>query len=296
MDLATLKKSRNLDFSNITKALTKTTESGFDNKDDNMFNLTRDKAGNGSAVIRFLNTTEGDELPWVTIYTHGFKGPTGKWYIENCLSTLGQDDPVQVANAPLWQFPKDSPERKLAGERKRKLSYICNILVVSDPGNRENEGKVMKFRFGPKIWEKIMAKVQPTFEDETPVNIFDYWEGANFKLRIRQVEGYGNYDQSTFGEVGPVAETDEEILEIAKKQFPLRELVSPDKFKSYAELEKRFKAVISTGPAQVTAESVMEAPKQKEAPAKVVGKVKEPEPSVEADSDEMENYFKSLSE
>jgi hypothetical protein len=291
MDMQKLLKSRTTDFSALTKAISKTTESGYDNDDAEYFQLTRDKAGNGSAVIRFLNAGDGDELPWVTLYRKGFKGPTGKWYVENCLTTLGQEDPVQVAIAPLWQFPKDSPERKLAGERKRKLSYICNIYVVSDPGNRENEGKVFKYKFGLKIWEKIMAKVQPTFEDETPVNVFDYWEGANFKLRIRQVDGYGNYDQSAFGEVGPLAPTDEEILEIVKKQYKLSDLVSPDKFKSYEELEKKYLAVVSPGPVR-NDEPVKEPAAPKTVAAKTP-KVKEAEPTVE-DGEDIEDYFSNL--
>lgn len=291
MSLADLKKSRSLDFGSITKALTKSTESGYKNDDDDYFKLTRDKAGNGSAVIRFMPAAQGDDLPWVQIYSHGFQGPTGKWYIENCLSTLGQDDPVNVANRVLWQGSEKDKEQ--ARKQKRKLKYIANVYVVSDPGNRENEGKVMKFSFGKKIFEKILEKVQPTFEDEKPVNVFDLWEGANFKLRMRQVEGYPNYDQSAFADPSAIAETDEEILEIVKLQQPLAELVDPKKFKSYQELETKFKTIMSAGPSAPTLgeQREQEAMPVKEAKAP---KAKQVESVTDEDEQGLEDYFKEI--
>jgi hypothetical protein len=292
MDLQTLKKSRGLDFSKITNALTKTTETGFKNDDAEYFRLTKDKAGNGSAVIRFLPTAEGDDLPWVGIYSHGFQGPGGKWYIENCLSTLGEEDPVGTNNRVLWQGSEKDKEQ--ARKQKRKLKYTSNVLVVSDPGNRENEGKVLKFEYGKKIFEMIMQKVQPTFEDETPVNVFDLWEGANFKLRMKQVEKYPNYDQSAFAEVSPVAETDEEILEIVKQQKPLKPLLDPKNFKSYEELEKKFKMVMSTtGTAPRTVEdSVKEASSAPTKPAKAQKAVEAS--ATEEDSEDIEAYFANI--
>lgn len=289
MNLSELKKSRSLDFSNITKALTKSTETGFKNDDDDQFKVTRDKAGNGSAVLRFLAPAGGDELPWVQIYSHGFQGPTGRWYINNCLSTLGADDPVNIANRELWNGSEKDKEQ--ARKQKRKLSYVSNVYVVSDPGNRANEGKVFKFKFGKKIFEKIMEKVQPTFVDETPVNVFDLWEGANFKLRMRQYEGYPNYDQSSFADPSPVAATDEEILTIVNQQHKLSELIDPKNFKSYAELEKQFKSVMTAGPSENVKEfsaPTAEAKMQKSVEPKAVK-------STVADEEEsLEDYFKSI--
>jgi gp32 DNA binding protein like len=298
ISLADLKKSRSLDFGNITKALSKTTEGGYTKEEDDYFKLTRDKAGNGSAVIRFLPAAPGDELPWVQIYSHAFQGPTGRWYIENCLSTIGQDDPVNVYNKSLWATEIEA-NKKQAQAQKRKLQYIANVLVISDPGNRENEGKVMKYKFGKKIFEMIMMKVQPTFPDEAPVNVFDLWEGANFKLRIRQYEGYGNYDQSSFANPSPVAETDEEILEIVNAQAPLRDLIAPKNFKSYEELEKRLKGVLTAGPApkdDAKDDAPVKAPREEKAtPAKAPkAKAAPAESSGDAGDDDLEDYFKNL--
>lgn len=295
LSLADLKKSRSLDFGNITKALAKTTDAGYSKDEDEYFKPTRDKAGNGSAVIRFLNTASGDELPWVQIYSHAFQGPTGRWYIENCLSTIGQDDPVNVANKALWATGNEK-DKETVRKQKRKLQYVANILVISDPGNRENEGKVFKFKFGKKIWEKILEKLEPTFAEDKPINVFDYWEGANFKLRIRQVEGYPNYDQSIFDAPSAIAETDEEILEIARQQKPLRDLIDPKNFKSYEELEKKFKGVMQGGgvaPAGDTEDAppVREAKPVAEKAAKPAKVVKE---ASAEDEEDIEDYFKNL--
>lgn len=286
LNLADLKKSRSLDFSNITSALSKTTEGGFKSDDDEYFKVTRDKAGNGSAVIRFLNTTSGDELPWVQIYSHAFQGPTGRWYINNCLSTLGQDDPVNIANRALWQGTEKDKEQ--AKKQKRKLQYVANVYVVSDPGNRANEGKVLKFKFGKKIWEKIIAKLEPTFPDEKPLNVFDYWEGANFKLRMRQVDGFPNYDQSEFAQSSAVADTDEAILDIANAQYPLRDLIEPKNFKSYAELEKQFKTVMSTGP------TIVDEPVRESAPIKSREAPVAASAASSADEEDMEAFFRDI--
>lgn len=290
ISIADLKKSRNLNFGNITKALSKSSESQYKNDDDEYFKVTKDKAGNGSAVIRFLPAAPGDELPWVQIYSHAFKGPTGKWYINNCLSTLGQDDPVNEANAILWQGSEK--DKELARTRKRKLQYHANIHVVSDPGNRANEGKVFKFKFGKKIFEMIMGKIQPTFEEDAAVNVFDLWEGANFKLRMRQVDGYPNYDQSSFGEVGPVAADDEEILKIVQAQYPLSGLLAAKNFKSYDDLKKQLNAVLGLtgGVRPPVEEATQEAKPAKTMAAKAAPKVAEPD----ADSEDLEEYFKNI--
>ena len=294
MDLAQLRKSRNLSFTNLTSALAKSTETGYKNDDDEYFKLSKDKAGNASAVIRFLNTTEGDELPWVQMYSHAFKGPTGKWYIENCLSTIGKDDPVNEANRVLWQGTEK--DKELGRQRKRKLTYTSWVYVVSDSGNRANEGKVLKFKYGKKIFEKIVEKLEPTFEDEKPLNVFDYWEGANFKLRMRQVEGYPNYDQSAFGDIGPLAETDEEILAIVKQQTPLKVLVAADKFKSYDELKKKMESVLNGGAVE-RARAMEDEPQESPRAPKVVEakapKVVKTETASE-DEDDMEAYFQKI--
>lgn len=250
MDINTLRNMRNQDFGAISSAFEKVANPQTDNKsyDDNRFwKLERDKAGNGSAVIRFLPRAEGDELPWVKIFSHGFKGPTGKWYIENSLTTLGQPDPVGELNTRLWNESTDdnSPGRKQARDQKRRLNYIANILVISDPKHPENEGKVFLFKFGKKIFDKIMNKAKPTFEDERPVNVFDLWEGANFKLRMRNVEGYPNYDESVFAEPSTVASTDEQILSVVNAQHKLAEFIDPKNFKSYDELKAKLESVLS---------------------------------------------------
>lgn len=245
MDISTLRKMRNSDFGKIADAFKKdTTGEAKSYKDDRFWKLEADKAGNGTAVIRFLPRHPSDELPWVKIWSHGFKGPTGKWYIENSLTTLGKDDPVSELNTKLWNSGIEA-DKEVARKQKRKLSYIANILVVSDPKHPENEGKVFLFKFGKKIFDKLMDKANPTFEDEDPINVFDLWEGANFKLRMRQVEGYPNYDQSTFSDVCPVAESDEEILKIVNSQYRLGEFLEPANFKSYDELSRKLQSVLN---------------------------------------------------
>ena len=254
MDINTLRKMRNSDFGKIANAFQNDTTGGEKKsyKDDRFWKLEADKAGNGSAVIRFLPRHPDDELPWVKVWSHGFQGPTGKWYIENSLTTIGKDDPVSELNTRLWNSGLES-DKEIARKQKRKLSYTANILVVSDPKHPENEGKVFLFKFGKKIFDKIMDKANPTFEDETPVNVFDLWEGADFKLRMRKVEGYPNYDQSVFADSSPVADTDEDILEIVNKQYALKEFTDPANFKSYEELSRKLQSVLSGAQAPTAA-------------------------------------------
>lgn len=247
MDIKTLRSSRNSIFSKITAEIEKEANPGSRNEDTRFWKLERDKAGNGTATIRFLNRTEGDELPWVKVFSHGFKGPSGRWYIEDSLTTIGKPDPVSELNMALWNSTTDdnSPERKQVREQKRRLNYIANILVVNDPKHPENNGKVFLFKFGKKIFDKIMDKARPAFEDQEPVNVFDYWEGANFKLRVKTVDKFPNYDASEFEPVSPVAETDEEILEIARSQYKLSEFIDPARFKSYDELKAKLDSVLN---------------------------------------------------
>jgi len=263
MDLNTLRAQRNQDFGKIASAFDKISNPGSDSKsfeDDRFWKLEKDKAGNGSAVIRFLPRVEGDELPWVKIFSHGFQGPTGRWYIENSLSTFSEDDPVGQLNSQLWNSGSEA-NKEIARKQKRRLHFIANVLVVSDPKHPENEGQVKLFKFGKKIFDKIMNKAKPTFEDEKPVNVFDLWEGANFKLRMRTVEGYPNYDESTFTEPLPVASSDEAILEVVNKQHKLSEFLDRSKyFKTYDELKTKLDSVLSGAPATQTAESMMNDP------------------------------------
>ena len=249
MDIQALRKMRNTDFGKITSEFEKIAnpESGGGKKsyqDDRMWKLEADKAGNGTATLRFLPRVEGDELPWVRIFNHSFQGPTGKWYIENSLTTLNEKDPVGELNSKLWNSGSDA-NKEIARKQKRKLSYICNVLVISDPKHPENEGQVRLFKFGKKIFDKIMDKARPTFEDEKPVNVFDPYEGADFKLRMRKVDGYANYDQSTFMDPAAIAGGDEEkMVEVINKSYKLAEFLDRKNFKSFEDLSKKLADVL----------------------------------------------------
>ena len=211
-------------------------------QDERFWKLSVDKAQNGHAVIRFLPASKNEDVPWVRIWSHGFQGPGG-WYIENSLTTIGQKDPVSEYNSKLWNSGVES-DKEVARKQKRKLQYIANIFVVSDPANPENEGKVFLFKFGKKIFDMINDKMTPEFEDETPVNPFDLWEGCNFRLRARQVAGFRNYDKSEFDSPSPLKDDDAELERIWNTQYSLAELVAADQFKSYDELKVRFEKVI----------------------------------------------------
>jgi len=246
---ANLKRSRN-DLDKLTKAIEDTTsptskEAG--SKDDTrLWQPTVDKAGNGMAVIRFLPApaVDGDDaLPWVRRFDHGFQGPGG-WYIENSLTTLGQKDPVSEYNTTLWNSGIEA-NKEIARKQKRRLHYIANILVVSDPSNPSNEGEIKLFKFGKKIFDKITEAMNPEFADETPINPFDMWEGANFKLKIRNVEGYRNYDKSEFADKSALLDGDDEKLEaLWKKEFSLKEFTEPSNFKSYEVLKAKLDKVL----------------------------------------------------
>ena len=241
-----LKQSSNASLDNLSKELTKLNESASNpGQDDRYWKLTVDKAQNGHAVIRFLPASQGETVPWVRMWSHGFQGPGG-WYIENSLTTLGQKDPVSEYNTKLWNSGVDS-DKEVARKQKRKLQYIANIFVVSDPANPDNEGKVFLFKFGKKIFDLINDKMNPEFDDETPVNPFDLWNGCNFRLRARKVAGFRNYDKSEFDSQTALADDDAELERIWNTQYSLEELVAPDQFKSYDELKTRFETVIGAG-------------------------------------------------
>ena len=211
---------------------------------DRMWEPPVDKAGNGYAVIRFLPAAEGEDLPWVRYWDHGFKGSTGRWYIEKSLTSIGQQDPVSELNSQLWNSGRDE-DKEIARQRKRRLHHVSNILVVSDSANPENEGKVFLYEYGKKIMDKLMDVMQPQFADETPVNPFDFWGGANFKLKIRQVEGYRNYDKSEFDAPSQLFNGDEvQLEEVYNKLYKLEEFTNPESYKSYADLKQKLYEVI----------------------------------------------------
>ena len=244
MSLETLKKSSSLD-----KLLNAVKEDSAPQdkksyKDDRLWKPVLDKAGNGYAVIRFLPAVDGEDLPWAKVWNHAFQGPTGQWYIENSLTTISQKDPVSEHNTRLWNTGLES-DKEIARKQKRKLQYFSNIYVVSDSKHPENDGKVFLYRYGKKIFDKVMEAMQPAFEDEKAINPFDFWEGANFKLKVRKVDGFWNYDKSEFADVSPLFDDDAEIETLWKMQYPLAEFTAATNFKSYDELKTRLDTVLS---------------------------------------------------
>jgi len=244
-DFASLKKNRNKSLEKLNAQLEKiSTKSYSDPNEGKFWKPTRDKAGNGFAVIRFLPAPQGEEMPFVRVWDHGFQGPTGLWYIENSLTTLGQDDPVSEFNSKLWNSGVES-DKEQARKQKRRLKYVSNIYVLKDPANPENEGKVFLYAFGKKIFDKLNDLMNPTFEDEDPVNPFDLWEGANFRLKIRQFEGYPNYDKSEFDAPEPLFDDDDKLESVWTAQHSLQEIVDPKNFKSYTELKTKLYRVLA---------------------------------------------------
>jgi len=246
MSFASLKKQSKLGSytQKLIKEVEKMNTSGGGGADERFWKPEMDKTGVGSAVIRFLPAPDGEEFPWVKMYSHAFKGPGG-WYIENSLTTNGGKDPVSEYNRELWNSGNEK-DKDTVRKQKRKLSYFSNIYVVRDPANPANEGKVFLYKFGKKIFDKVLNAMQPEFEDETPINPFDFWQGANFRLKIKKVDGYWNYDKSEFDSPSPLLEDDDALEALWKKQYSLAALVAADQFKSYEDLEKRLKAVLNT--------------------------------------------------
>ena len=245
MSFDALKKNRSSSLDKLNSQLEKiSTKSYSDPNEGKFWKPTRDKAGNGFAIIRFLPAPNGEEMPFVRIWDHGFQGPTGLWYIENSLTTINQDDPVSEYNSKLWNSGIDS-DKDLARKQKRRLKYVANIQVIKDGANPENDGKVFMYQFGKKIFDKLNDLMNPQFEDETPVNPFDLWEGANFRLKIRQFEGYPNYDKSEFDAPSALSTDDAELERIYNQEHSLQELVEPKNFKSYAELKAKLYRVLA---------------------------------------------------
>ena len=287
MSLASLKRKNNLD--SLLDAAQK--ENAPQEKksyvDERLWRPQLDKSGNGYEVIRFLPPCDGENLPWAKLWSHAFQGPTGQWYIENSLTTLSQKDPVSEHNTRLWNSGVES-DKEIARKQKRKLQYYSNIYVVSDTKNPDNEGKVFLYRFGKKIFDKLMEAMQPAFEDETPINPFDFWKGANFKLKIRKVDGYWNYDKSEFDNVSTLSDNDDELEKIYKSQYSLDEFTAPTNFKSYDELKTRLDMVLSGTVAVSTVETLME--DEPTAPAVVDTKAV----SATDDEDDAMSYFEKL--
>ena len=303
MDFESLKQSQS-NFDAITKALeTKLAPEDQANKnkyqDDRLWKPELDKTGNGYAVIRFLPASNGEDMPWQRVWSHAFQDKGG-WYIENSLTTLNQKDPVSEENTRLWNTGLDS-DKEIARKRKRKLSYYANIYVVSDPKRPENEGKVFLYKFGKKIFDKITEAMQPAFEDEKPINPFDFWKGANFKLKIRKVDGYWNYDKSEFEGVSQVKESDDDIKAIWEKQYPLKPFVDPSNFKTYDELKEKLNRVLTGTQSTVTADQVDLPPqaaptvKSEDSPA-MSSTVNMPSSELDDDEDDTLSYFSKLAD
>ena len=259
MSFAALKSNRT-DLSKLVEAASSGPgeQTKTDNRNDERFwQPTRDKAGNGYAVIRFLPGDAEAPTPWVRYWDHFFKGPTGQWYVEKSLTSIGQADPLSESNSKLWNEDGSEEAKRIVRERKRNLRYIANVLIISDPSAPENEGEVKLYRFGKKIFDKIMDSMQPQFPDERPVNPFDMWQGADFTVKIRKVEGYPNYDASAFKSPSAMAGSDEDLEAIYNKQHDMTEWTEPKNFKSYDELKARLAVVLGESSTPMTAK-VME--------------------------------------
>ena len=265
------------------------------NTDDRIWKLDVDKGGNGYAVIRFLPAPENEDLPFVKLYSHAFQGPGG-WYIENSLTTLGQKDPVSEYNSLLWNNGTDLG-KETARKQKRKLTYISNVYVVKDPANPENEGKVFLFKYGKKIFDKLTAAMQPEFEDEEAIDPFDFWQGANFKLKAKNVAGYRNYDSSEFAAPSPLLNDDDALESLWKKQFSLAELVAGDQFKTYEELKTRLDSVLGNKKTVTPEYEVADEDDNRGAAEELVTAAVSTTPSsVNEDDDDALSYFAKLAE
>ena len=296
MSFANLKKQSKL--GSLTQKLVKEVEKMNNNGasgDDRLWKLECDKSGNGYAVIRFLPAPDKEDLPFVKLYSHAFQGPGG-WYIENSLTTLGQKDPVSEYNTTLWNNGTDAG-KDAARRQKRKLTYISNIYVVKDPANPENEGKVFLYKYGKKIFDKLTAAMQPEFEDEEAIDPFDFWQGANFKLKAKNVAGYRTYDSSEFTAVTPVLDDDDALEALWKKENSLQEFVGADQFKSYEDLKKRLGYVLgNTATVTQDAETVDEDNDRGSAEQLVTAAVASKPSPVEDDEDDALSYFAKLAE
>jgi hypothetical protein len=300
---SSLKKSSKTQLEKINQELNKLSNpEGNPGADDRFWRPEVDKSGNGYAVIRFLPAPANEDVPFVRIWDHGFQGPGG-WYIEKSLTTLGQKDPVSEYNTELWNSGIES-NKDVVRKQKRRLAYISNIYVIKDPANPQNEGKVFLYQYGKKIFDKINAAMHPEFQDEQPINPFDFWEGANFKLKIRTVEGYRNYDSSAFDAPSVLMDDDEELEKLWKQESSLQEFIDPKNFKSYDELKTKLYRVLNLGggaaQAHTTTASLVGDNEETSAPAPSKTAVPKQSPKVDmGDDDEDEEslaFFKKLAE
>jgi len=298
-----LKKSSNSSFEKLNSKLQQMNTQGTKSGDDRYWKPDVDKAGNGYAVIRFLPSPAGEDMPFVRLWDHGFQGPGG-WYIEKSLTTLGQDDPVSEFNTKLWNSGIEE-DKETARKQKRRLSYTANIFVVKDPSNPDNEGKVFLYKFGKKIFDKLNDSMNPEYEDEAAINPFDFWEGADFKLKIRNYEGYRNYDKSEFDRPSTLSDmSDEELEAVWEKQHSLTEIVDPKNFKGYGELKAKLYKVLALDGGQhapnVTAETDDKemdfSPRFKERSAPSTAEDPSPSLASSDDDDDSLDFFKSLAE
>jgi hypothetical protein len=271
--------------------------------DDTMWKPELDKTGNGYAVVRFLPTPEGEEMPWVSYFDHGFQGPGG-WYIEKSLTTINKQDPVSEYNSQLWNTGIEA-NKDIARKQKRRLHYVSNVYVISDPKNPDNEGKVFKYRYGKKIFESLREAISPAFDDEIAINPFDLrGEGANFKIKIRKVDGYWNYDKSEFDKPAPLFDDEDKLNEVFGSIHSLSGIIAPSEFKTYEELQERLQRVLGTVGSNSTAESI--AQDEGEVPWENVNtETVATEPVIEsvetsagvsADEDDAMDYFKKLAQ
>ena len=295
-NFASLKTSSSASLDSLSSQLEKLSpnQQSRSNGDDRFWTPTVDKAGNGYAVVRFLPASANEDVPFVRVFSHGFQGPGG-WYIENSLTTIGQKDPIGELNQNLWNTGGDEGKEQ-ARKQKRKLQFISNIYVVKDPGNPENEGKVFLYKFGKKIWDKIEAQMNPEFEDETRVNPFDLWQGADFKLKIRKVAGYRNYDSSEFESPAALLDDDSALEGVWNKQYGLNEFIDPANFKSYDELKAKLDRVLGrTAPTTTAAETVVEEESWNEGASETPSAPLSQSPQADDDDDDL-SFFKKLAE
>ena len=297
MSFSSLKKSNFADLLSKAESLNKTESNR--GPDERLWKPEVDKAGNGYAVIRFLPAPEGEDLPWAQVWSHAFQGPGG-WYIENSLTTLGKKDPVSELNRELWNSGADS-DKEIARKQKRKLSYYSNIYVVKDPANPSNEGRVFLYKFGKKIFDKITEAMQPAFADETPINPFDLWKGADFKVKIRKVEGYWNYDKSEFDSPSTLGDMDDNDLEaVWKKEYSLASFTADDQFKTYAELKTRLDTVLRNKPVNEVQEDLEDESEGRFTPSfnspDITPSAPARAPAPAAEEDDALSYFAKLAE
>ena len=300
MSFADLKRNSASNFEKLTNELSKMASTRpQDPLEEKLWKPTLDKAGNGFAVIRFMPAPEGEDIPFVRIWDHGFQGPGG-WYIEKSLTTFSEKDPVGELNSKLWSTGLDS-DKEIARKQKRRLSYYSNVYIVKDPGNPENEGKVFIFKFGKKIFDKLNDLMNPSFEDEQPVDPFNLWTGANFRLKVRKVENFPNYDKSEFDTPGALLDDDDKLEEIYNSLYSLQELLDRKHFKTYEELNARLNRVLGNSAASSdrnrsrNQETTPWKNDEDEAP-KQQFKETESKSTESDDDDDLEDFFKTLND